>query len=163
MKNNKGAALMQVLLITLVLAGISTMLLRVTLSRTTSARQTRRNSSAEVLIQACMAEVNSLWANKTEDVFLRDIQGGISAGDKDTRESNKHYNQPIMYCKNPNVVTGKCPVEEREYEYTCTYQMDNYNTYTVTATFEKVREKDSDNTDKDIWKLVYRIQNKNTL
>ena len=73
--NKKGAALMQVLLITIILAGIATMILRATLSRTSSARRTRRAVSAQVLIQTCMAEVNSLWSKKTPEAFRRDLQG----------------------------------------------------------------------------------------
>ena len=73
--NKKGAALMQVLLITIILAGIATMILRATLSRTSSARRTRRAVSAQVLIQTCMAEVNSLWSKKAPEAFRRDLQG----------------------------------------------------------------------------------------
>ena len=39
-KNKKGAALLQVLLVTVILAGMATMLLRASLSRTTAARKT---------------------------------------------------------------------------------------------------------------------------
>ena len=60
LKNNKGAALMQVLLVTVVLAGMSAMLLRATLSRTMTVRQTRRNVSTQIMADSCMAEVNSL-------------------------------------------------------------------------------------------------------
>ena len=55
LKNKKGAALMQVLLITAILAGMATLLLRNSLTRTISSRKTRRNVSAEMLIQSCMA------------------------------------------------------------------------------------------------------------
>ena len=44
--NKRGAALLQVLLVTVVLAGMATMLLRANLSRTTTSRQTRRAVSA---------------------------------------------------------------------------------------------------------------------
>ena len=64
---------MQVLLITVILAGITTMLLRASLSRTASARKTRRQVSAQVLIQSCMAQVNDLWTAKTPEAFRRDI------------------------------------------------------------------------------------------
>ena len=67
-KNKRGAALMQVLLITMILAGMATMLLRASLSRTASARKTRRAVTAEMLIESCMAEVNALWASKS-DIF----------------------------------------------------------------------------------------------
>ena len=53
LKNQKGAALLQVLLITVVLAGMATMLLRASLSRTSGARQTRRAVSSQLYINAC--------------------------------------------------------------------------------------------------------------
>ena len=74
--NRKGAALMQVLLITIILAGMATMLLRVSLSRTASARKTRRASSANILIQACMAEVNTFWSSLTEEAFIKHMNKG---------------------------------------------------------------------------------------
>ena len=121
MKNNKkGAALMQVLLIAIVLAGIATMLLRVTLSRTSSARQTRRSSSAEVLVQSCMAEVNGLWSRKTPEAFRRDITGEGNSG------------KPYMYCKTVNSTTGACTSTAAT--YTCTYNTTE-GTYKVTAEF----------------------------
>ena len=72
-KNKKGAALLQVLLITAVLAGIATMLLRASLSRTTAARKTRRTVSAQMLVNSCMAEVNTIWSIKSPDVCARDL------------------------------------------------------------------------------------------
>lgn len=75
----KGAALMQVLLITVILAGIATMLLRMGLSRTTSARRTRRLVNTQMLIESCMAEMNMVWASKTPEAFTRDL-GGITDG-----------------------------------------------------------------------------------
>ncbi len=75
LSNKKGAALLQVLLVTAILAGIATMLLRASLSRTTSVRQTRRAVSEELLIESCMAEVNMMWSNKTPEAFKRDMAG----------------------------------------------------------------------------------------
>ena len=72
LKTNKGAALLQVLLITVVLAGMATMLLRASLSRTSSMRQSRRTVSAQLLINACMLEINTLWSVKRPEVFARD-------------------------------------------------------------------------------------------
>ena len=74
-KNNKGAALMQVLLVTVVLAGMAAMLLRATLSRTITARHTRRSVSTQLMVDSCMAEVNSLWASKSPEAFLGDFNG----------------------------------------------------------------------------------------
>ena len=124
---------MQVLLIVLVLAGVATMLLRVVLSRTSSARQTRRASSAEVLIQACMAEVSGLWANKTPEAFRRDMAGDATS--------------PYMYCKELNG-NGSCKTPSRN--YTCQYAAaEGGLTYTVTATFVKNAA--------NVWQLQYEI------
>lgn len=89
----KGAALMQVLLITVILAGIATMLLRMGLSRTSSARRTRRLINAQALIESCMAEINMVWASKTPEAFTRDLRGQTSG--------------PCMVCKNVDN-KGKC-------------------------------------------------------
>ena len=146
--NKKGAVLMQVLLITIILAGIATMILRATLSRTSSARRTRRAVSAQVLIQTCMAEVNSLWSKKTPEAFRRDLQGDDKG--------------PYMYCNGGPCLVGAeecpCPKENRVYTYTCTidnpYGGDDYK---VRAYFEK------DNTASGasggtMWQLVYEIE-----
>lgn len=124
---------MQVLLVTLVLAGMATMLLRASLSRTTSARKTRRTASAQVLIQACMAEVQALWAAKTPDAFYRDMKGDASG-------------KPFMYCKKIN--NGSC--ETREDTYPCTYTNPYNNSvpFIVTASFEKVN---------NIWQMKYEV------
>ena len=132
MKNNKkGAALMQVLLITMVLAGITTALLRVTLSRTSSARQLRRVALAESLIQSCMAEVNSLWSKKTIEAFSRDLQGKGNA------------NVPYMYCSAGATDSG-CTTPQPT--YTC-----NINGYQVIASFEV------DPNDSTVYRLKYQI------
>lgn len=73
LRNQKGAALLQVLLVTVVLAGMAAMLLRSSLSRTTTARQTRRSVSSQMLINACQAEVNALWSVKSPEIFARDL------------------------------------------------------------------------------------------
>jgi type II secretory pathway pseudopilin PulG len=73
MKNKRGAALMQVLLVTAILAGIATFILRASLSRTSNARRTRRTISAQLLIDSCMAEVNTLWSAKTPEAFFTDM------------------------------------------------------------------------------------------
>ncbi len=71
--NKKGAALLQVLLVTVVLAGMATMLLRASLSRTTTARQTRRAVASQMLINSCQAEVSALWAVKSPERFAKDL------------------------------------------------------------------------------------------
>ena len=72
-KNNKGAALLQVLLVTVILAGLAAMLLRASLSRSSSARQTHRVVASQLLINACQVEVNALWSIKSPDTFARDM------------------------------------------------------------------------------------------
>lgn len=139
MKNNKkGAALMQVLLITVILAGIATMLLRATLSRTASARKTRRAVNGQILIQTCMAEINTLWSKKTPDAFRRDLKGDSKNG-------------PYMYCSAP-ASDGTCPENKQVREYTCNiknpYGATTY--YQVVASFEK-------DTSTNVWHLAYTI------
>ena len=75
LKNKKGAALLQVLLVTAVLGGMAAMLLRAQLSRTTSVRQTRKAVSQELLIESCQAEINMMWSHKSPDAFERDLAG----------------------------------------------------------------------------------------
>ena len=71
--NKRGAALLQVLIISAVLAGMATMILRATLSRTVSSRQSRHAVSSQMLIESCMAEVNEIWASKTPEAYARDL------------------------------------------------------------------------------------------
>lgn len=73
--NKRGAALLQVLLVAAVLAGMATMLLRASFSRANMARRTRRVVSAQMLIDRCQAEVNAMWAAKGEIIFRRDLNG----------------------------------------------------------------------------------------
>ena len=115
LKNRKGAALLQVLLVTVILAGMATMLLRASLSRTTAARKTRRTVSAQMLVNSCMAQINSMWAAKSPEMFARDM------------------NQCIMYCKDAS--TGNCPTAQVEKTYKCNISL-NGQTYTVTAAFD---------------------------
>lgn len=117
-KNNKGAALMQVLLVTVVLAGMAAMLLRATLSRTITARHTRRSVSTQLMVDSCMAEVNSLWASKSPEAFLGDFKG-------DSRGA-------FMYCEDYDD-EGYCKTGSAIHRYyDCTYQIDNVS-YTVRA------------------------------
>ena len=72
--NKRGAALLQVLIVTAILAGMSTMILRLTLSRQLTSRKTRHTVSAQSVIESCMAEVNTLWAAKTPEVYAQDLK-----------------------------------------------------------------------------------------
>lgn len=140
--NKKGAALMQVLLITVILAGIATMLLRASLSRTTSARRTRRMASAQVLIQNCMAEVNSLWANKSPEAFRRDWNGVGNNG------------VPYMYCSGTGTNVNTCPTANIVPSYECT--IDNPEggaPYKVKAYFVE----NASANDGQMWQLTYEI------
>ncbi len=71
--NKRGAALFQVLIVSAILAGIAAMVLRSSLSRTLSARQMRHTISAQIAIEACMAEINNLWAAKTPEQYAEDL------------------------------------------------------------------------------------------
>ncbi len=73
LRSKRGAALLQVLIITAILAGMSAMILRLALSRTITSRQTRHTVNAQAVIEACMAEVNTLWAAKTPVAYERDL------------------------------------------------------------------------------------------
>ena len=140
--SKKGAALMQVLLITLILAGIATMLLRVNLSRMTSARKTRRTVSAQMLIQSCMAEVNQLWTSKNINAFYRDFE-----------EYTTSSQRPYMYCLNEQegASDSVCAEADRVYTYEC-FIADPYDVshpYVVTAQFEQ--------NEAGVWQLAYEI------
>lgn len=147
MKNNKkGAALMQVLLITVILAGIATMLLRATLSRTTSAYRMRRTVSAQMLVQACMAQVNTLWSKKSAAAFQRDLNGLGNDG------------VPYMYCSGEATDISTCPKDNIEEEYVCTIAnpYDDSNPYTVKAYFGKDVTATSESGVK-MWQMVYEV------
>ncbi|MDR0292408.1 MAG: hypothetical protein LBI01_06625 [Elusimicrobium sp.] len=90
MKNNKGSALMQVLLITIVVATIATAILRIAISRTTTAAATVRTISAKNILEGCNAQVQSMLVRKQvagEDIsnalssFKCEIQAGPAVGD----------------------------------------------------------------------------------
>lgn len=133
-KNKKGAALLQVLLVTVILAGMATMLLRASLSRTTAARKTRRTVSAQMLVNSCMAQVNNMWAAKSPEMFARDMS------------------QCIMYCKDASA--GTCSQVEKTYK--CNISL-NGQTYTVTAAFDSSGTDAVINSDNKC-KLTYTIE-----
>ena len=122
-KGKRGAALMQVLLITAVLAGIATFILRASLSRTSNARRTRRTVMAHMLIGSCMSEVNALWAAKKPEAFFRDMD------------------QCIMYCNDSSSdFSQPCSESKKKTDYVCTVEdpsveLDGgaHPTYKVTA------------------------------
>ena len=125
LKNNKGAALMQVLLVTAVLAGMATMLLRASLSRMTSVRQTRLSVSQELLIESCQAEINMMWSQKKPAVFQRDMAGCWMNCKIDPEEDTwSPYTQSKCYKTDTNATRS----------YTCKVPV-NGDTVSVTAEF----------------------------
>lgn len=109
--NNRGVALLQVLIISAVLAGISTMILRATLSRTVMARQTRKTVSAQMLIESCMTQVNAWWAAKTPETYATDLN-----------------NCNICH----SIGAGKC--SDNMKQWTCAVKGNDEQDYSVTAT-----------------------------
>lgn len=71
--SKRGAAILQVLLLAAVLAGVATVILRFSVARTASARQNRRLVTSQMAIESCMAVVNELWMAKSPEAFERDI------------------------------------------------------------------------------------------
>ncbi len=137
-RNKKGAALLQVLLITVILAGMATMLLRASLSRTTAARKTRRTVSAQMLINSCMAEVNTMWSVKSAETFARDLD------------------QCIMYC-NSSDISSDCSSANSVRSHTCHITV-NGTEYDITAEFNTTYP-DADNNRK--CELTYTIESEN--
>lgn len=113
--NKKGMALLQVLIISAVLAGLSTMILRATLSRTVMARQTRKTVSAQMVIESCMAEVNAWWAVKTPEVYANDLEDCRICSAED-----------ISSCS-----------DEQGQQWTCTVKGPNADSYSVRADMSK--------------------------
>ena len=116
---------MQVLLVAAILAGIATMLLRASLSRTVSARKARVEVTAQALIESCMAEVNALWAAKTDEAFKRD------------------YDEGNMYCKvSPAAHPDFCNSAFGSYKCSIPVDFDGGGTTTfeVTATIDRETE-----------------------
>ena len=68
-KNNRGAALLQVLMLSALLAGLAVMVLRATLSRQVTARQTRHAIGVHQAVTACIAEINNMWGLMTPEQY----------------------------------------------------------------------------------------------
>ena len=113
--NKRGAALLQVLLVTVVLAGMATMLLRANLSRTTTSRQTRRAVSSQMLISACQAEVNALWSLMTCNRNLKQTcvtQNKKSYKCKPVKAEGVWYQVEATFTGSaPNANTGQCDIK----------------------------------------------------
>lgn len=66
--NKRGVALLQVLIVSAILAGLATMILRVVMSRATAAHKVRQTVLSQMMIESCMNEVNNLWMNDPDVV-----------------------------------------------------------------------------------------------
>ncbi len=130
LNNKKGAALMQVLLVTAILAGMATMLLRASLSRTSSARQTRQSISSELLIEACQAEINMMWSQKTPETFKRDLAGCWMNCKIASSEDTSWLSNPTSYESSQCHTT----LANATRSYTCNVPVPG-GTVDVTATF----------------------------
>ena len=126
--SKKGSALMQVLLVTAVLAGIATMLLRASISRTSAAHQVKRNVSAQLLVESCMAEVQSIFAHQTPNEFIKNMQECMF--DCETNEAQQRTN----FYNNPDQ-NARCYDDaydgEVQNEHRCTLEENgtNHNVY----------------------------------
>ncbi|WP_428898391.1 hypothetical protein [Parelusimicrobium proximum] len=65
--NKKGSALMQVLLVSVIIAVIAVFMLRLSLSRTTTVTKARTFINAKHAVDACQAEVNFLMTDMREN------------------------------------------------------------------------------------------------
>lgn len=84
MFNKKGSALMQVLLVTVIIATIATFILRMSISRTTTAAASVRGTSGKNVMEGCQAEVQTMLLQglATIDTLPKSCQ--IKAGSNDT-------------------------------------------------------------------------------
>ncbi len=119
MLNKRGAALLQVLIISAVLAGLSAMILRATLSRTLSARRNRHTISAQMVIENAMAQINARWASLTPETYA------------------KYLDLCILKCDEDDV--AECNNEDNRIENITVPGADG-NTHSVTVKFEKENE-----------------------
>jgi len=60
MFNKKGTALMQVLLVTVIIATVATFILRLSVSRTMTAAETAKRLAAKRLIEGCEAQIQKM-------------------------------------------------------------------------------------------------------
>ena len=114
LSSKKGAALMQVLLVAAILAGIATMLLRANLSRVSTAHQTRRLTSSQIEVESCMEEINQMWAAKTPEAFSRDLRECIFYCKAGPNKTN--FDEP---CYDPAGTGEVTNLENRVTEYIC--------------------------------------------
>lgn len=101
LSNKRGVALLQVLIITAILAGMATMILRATLSRQITSRQTRHNITSQLVIESCMAEVNNLWASKTPETYQADLAACRMCVGCETYPDNSSLEDNALRCQVP--------------------------------------------------------------
>ena len=77
-KNNRGAALLQVLMLSALLAGLSVMVLRAALSRQVMVRKTRHTIGLHMAVSACIAEINNMWAVMTPEQYETSLNMGAA-------------------------------------------------------------------------------------
>ncbi len=125
--NKRGAALLQVLIVAAILAGMSAMILRLSLSRTITSRQTRHTMMAQSVIESCMAEVNAIWATKTPVAYARDL----AACQMCDSSTDSGYG-----CESGNDANGF----PKKQKHTCYVEISKQHniTYTVEAKMESV-------------------------
>ena len=126
--NKKGVALLQVLIIAAVLAGLSTMVLRAIMPRTRSARMLRRTVEAQMLIESCRKEIAEIWAKKTPQQFADDMANCRFFNAEDEDPNNRPPGNSSGYevdeetgeivNANPNVNVNKY---ERDYHCSMAY------------------------------------------
>ncbi len=125
--NKKGVALLQVLIIAAVLAGLSTMILRAIMPRTRSARMLRRTVEAQMLIEACRKEIAEIWAAKDPQRFADDLANCrfFNKEDPDPKYRPPGTSAAHVVDENGEVVSADPSVninnEERDYHCSMAY------------------------------------------
>ena len=142
LKNNKGAALLQVILVAAILVGMATLLLRASLSRVSSARLTRRAVSSQMLIETCQSQVNGWMSLKLADVFQEDLD------------------DCIFDCNGVRNAENHCPDANMVRDYTCTLPGAIEGiTYTVVAHMAREDENNSNSPCRVTYELHDNHQN----
>ena len=125
--NKKGVALLQVLIIAAVLAGLSTMILRAIMPRTRSARMLRRTVEAQMLIEACRKEIAEIWAAKDPQRFADDLANCrfFNKEDEDPKYRPPGTSAAHVVDENGEIVAADPSVninnEERDYHCSMAY------------------------------------------
>lgn len=116
LRSKRGAALLQVLIVTAILAGMSAMILRLSLSRTLISRQTRHTINAQSVIESCMAEVNTLWAAKTPAAYARDLAACQMCASGDSCSETKKHTCTVQLIKGGPTYTVRAEITDTNSE-----------------------------------------------